>query len=378
MHSLPDPRVFAAAPGPLTAAQRDWLAWTEQSLSAATGQERESADAKLRTALAEVVVAANVTAIQDALNAAALPAQYRHLWRALVAAWHATAAQSDSQLVAHGFALPVVLVTAADEATELPGIIDDVATVADLLQQHEALGGNRNFGLANVLAGAEALGLDSLPRWLRRRDAHWEDAGPDSAAPLPISVVAGQEGAHLRFILGSALGAAQAALFNQRTTDGWGIPLAQHLSRQLGAAGVQVLALPRAPMDPWSALHDGRIAHREVGWQLFASSAIRALRAAFGEPTAVISAHQTDAGGELRVSLSSPFGERDAQGFRCPLYPFDRVEDVTAMLVDLLRACRISDIRMVAAVQTDRDPRTGLPLLFRADGLGAAGSIQIH
>ncbi|MEP7083621.1 MAG: hypothetical protein ABI854_02700 [Betaproteobacteria bacterium] len=378
MHSIPDPRVFAAAPGLLTAAQQEWLTWTEQSLSAATGQERELADAKLRAALAEVVVAADVTALQDALNAAAHPAQYRHLWRALVAAWHATAAQNGSHLVAHGFALPVVLVTAADEAIELPGVLDDVATVASLLQQHGALAGNRNFGLANVLAGAEALGLDSLPRWLGRRDAQREDGGPDSAAPLPIAVAAGQEGAHLRFILGSALAAASAVLFVQRTADGWGIPVAQHLSRQLGVAGVQVLALPRAPMDPWSALHDGRIAHREVGWQLFASSAIRALRAAFGEPTAVISAHRTSAGGELRVSLSSPFGERDAQGFRCPLYPFDRVEDVTAMLVDLLRACRISDIRMLAAVQPDRDPLTGLLLLFRADAIGASESIQIH
>jgi len=59
---------------------------------------------------------------------------------------------------------------------------------------------------------------------------------------------------------------------------------------------------------------------------LFAGNAIRRIRAAVGEPTAVISAHRApDApgGGELRLSLSSPFDPRDAEGFRCPLHPLD-------------------------------------------------------
>ena len=376
--SIPDPRSFPALHAELAAPYREWLAWTEHSLAAATGEQREAADARLREALVAAVLAANVDTIQGVLNAASSPAHYRHLWRAFVAAWHECAVRSGSQVIAHGFALPVVLVCAADDDAELPSVLHDVAEVVDLLRKHGALGGNQNFGLANVLAGADALALDALPRWLRWRDSKQRETPLDAAAPAAIAVAAVQEAAHLRFIIGSALAAASASLFTQRTPEGWGIPLAQSLSRQLGASGVQVLALPRAPADPWSALHEGRLAQREVAWQLFASSAIRNLRAAFGEPQAVISAHRVGDGGELRVSLSSPFGERDAEGFRCPLYPFDRVEDVLAMLVDLLQACRITDIRTLPQIQPDRDARTGLTLLFRADATGAAESVPAH
>jgi hypothetical protein len=111
---------------------------------------------------------------------------------------------------------------------------------------------------------------------------------------------------------------------------------------------------------------------------LFASTAIRQLRADFGEPTAVISGHRIDGGGELRLSLSSPFAVRDAEGFRCPLYPVDRVEDVLSMIVDLLHVCRVLEIRVLTEVHLDRDPRTGMTLLFRADAIGVAGSFAYH
>jgi hypothetical protein len=89
------------------------------------------------------------------------------------------------------------------------------------------------------------------------------------------------------------------------------------------------------------------------------------LRADFGEPSAVISGHRIDGGGEIRLSLSSAFAGRDAEGFCCPLYPVDRVQDVLTMIVDLLHACRVLDIRVLADVHPDRDPRTGLKLPFR-------------
>jgi len=100
-----------------------------------------------------------------------------------------------------------------------------------------------------------------------------------------------------------------------------------------------------------------------------------------GEPAAVISAHRAaDApgAGELRLSLSSPFEPRDAQGFRCPVYPWERVVDVATMLVELLHDCRVTDIRAVAGVHADRDPLTGGPLLFKPETLPPAFAVTIH
>ncbi|MGC1817325.1 MAG: hypothetical protein WA900_06680, partial [Casimicrobiaceae bacterium] len=123
-----------------------------------------------------------------------------------------------------------------------------------------------------------------------------------------------------------------------------------------------------------AALRIGRTAQREIGAQVFASNAIRKLRASVGEPTAVISAHRAaDApgGGELRVSLSSPFEPRDAEGFRCPLHPYEAVRDVAGMLVSLLDDCRVSDIRVQPGVHPDVDATTGLRLLFKETDAGA-------
>jgi hypothetical protein len=159
----------------------------------------------------------------------------------------------------------------------------------------------------------------------------------------------------------------------------WGVPVAKALSRELAVGGASVLALPRAPQRPLPAVRTGRAAQREVGAQIFASNAIRKMRASVGEPSAVISAHRApDApgGGELRLSLSSPFAPRDAEGFRCPLYSLDRVGDVATMLGDLMADCRVTDVRVAAGVHPDRDPATGLTLLFKPDTL--PGGAAIH
>jgi len=70
--------------------------------------------------------------------------------------------------------------------------------------------------------------------------------------------------------------------------------------------------------------------------------------------------------------LSSAFDPRHAQGFRCPLFPGEHVGDVADMLVALLRDCRVSEVRVLPALHSDRDVNTGLTLLFRADSLAAA------
>ncbi len=185
---------------------------------------------------------------------------------------------------------------------------------------------------------------------------------------------------HLRLLAGTALARPGADLFGDARVGAWGMPFARELGRALGVGGVSVLALPRAPQRPLRAVAAGRAAQREVSAQIFASNALRRLRGSVGEPVAVISAHRAaDApgGGELRLSLSSVFEPRDAEGFRCPLHPLDRVGDVAAMLQDLLRDCRVTDVRVLSGVHPDRDAATGLPLLFKPETI-PPGAAPLH
>src|SRR6185369_14064927 len=160
----------------------------------------------------------------------------------------------------------------------------------------------------------------------------------------------------------------------------WGVPFARELLAQLSSAGASVLALPRAPRRLLPAVSDGLAARREVAAQVFTSNALRKFRSAVGEPTAVISAHRApDApgGGELRLSLSSPFDARAAEGFRCPVFALERVHDVAAMLVTLLGDCRVTDIRILGGVHADRGDG-GVTLLFKPETIADAAKFRVH
>ena len=252
----------------------------------------------------------------------------------------------------------------------LSGVLGDAPALAAILREHRALAGNQSFALANVLAAPAAIDLAQLPDLLAWRDVEEASDSPLALQALPINLVPGPETVHLRFLVGRAVAAPAVDLLRDDAVGKWGIPLAQALARDLAIPGTAVLALPRAPQSLLRAVQQGRAAQRDVGASLFASNAIRKLRASVGEPTAVISAHRApDApgGGELRLSLSSPFDPREAEGFRCPLFPLDRVGDVASMLLELLAECRVADVRVVPGVHRDRDPSTGLPLLFKGD-----------
>jgi len=284
------------------------------------------------------------------------------------------------------FALPVVIVAGRDaaQAQSHPAVLREPSRLATILREHRALGGREAFALASALVGLDAFEPQRLPelyRWQRLPEVGAAGAPqpPRDLRPAPIEIREPGESVHLRFVVGSLLSRPDVDLLARTEVGPWGVPLTKALSSELALPGASVLAIPRAPQRPLPAVAAGRAAQREVGAQLFATNAIRKLRAAAGEPTAVISAHRApDApgGGELRLSLSSPFAPRDAEGFRCPLYPIDRVSDVAAMLVDLLTDCRVTDVHVVAGVHPDRDPATGRTLLFKLDTLPGATSMH--
>jgi hypothetical protein len=373
MPEVDDPRAFPdPAAAPLAAARLHGLAAASQA--AATTQEATAFDAEIRHSLGELLAPGRGEDLATVFATAPSVAVHRHLWRLLAECERAPASAGTLKVTV--FALPVIVVAGIEGGTDahatLPCVLADVTALADILREHRALAGNQSFALANVLVAASSIDLAQLPDLLARR-ALTEAAAPAHVPqPAPIALRGGPETVHLRFLVGSALAAPGANLLRDAEVGKWGMPLAQALGRQLALPGTSVLALPRAPQSLVHAVWQGRAAQREVGVQVFAANAIRKLRASVGEPTAVISAHRASGavnGGELRLSLSSPFATRDAEGFRCPLYPQENVADVVAMLTGFLSECGVADVHIVPGAYADRDCSTGLPLLFKGDDL---------
>lgn len=364
---IDDPRAVAAmAPEAPTV-----LADAARALSAASESARESAlraiDAALDAALADV----DGDTLARVFDAAPPGASYRLLWRRLGERMARPIAPSGDLGVVL-FAVPVAIVAARDADAPPPAgwatTVDNAAAIVDLLREHGALGGHRELALGGALVPADAIDVAALPR-LRAAAGARLAASPPALDLAPRAIVAeAHEGVHLRFLVGSALCAANAPPLPAGTTGAWATPLAKALSRSLAAPGMSVLALPRAPAPLPQALAAGRVAQRELAAQLFVSNALRSLRASVGEPVATISAHRLAGGaGELRLSLASPFAPREAQGHRCPLFPFERVEAAATMLDDLLRDCRVGDVRVERGVHADRHDDTGLALLFKPE-----------
>jgi hypothetical protein len=380
VNAIADPRVFpdpALAPLP----GREICSIALASLAAATGNDARLLELDLQRALRRSVESGDDLA--DLIASAPSVDVARQVWRHLDELFGTS--DSDAGLAARIFAIPLVIVAGkeGDGADRVvPGTLRDPGKLTGILREHDALRGNRNFALADSLVQADEIDvarLRELLAWQRLPDAANGDADTRLRAlnPAPIPVTAGRESVHLRFLVGTALARPGAELFGDARVGAWGTPFTQELGRTLGEDGVAVLALPRAPQRPLPAVAAGRAAQREVSAQLFASNAIRRIRGAVGEPVAVISAHRAAdvaGGGELRLSLSSVFEPRDAEGFRCPLWPIDRAADVAQMLIELLRDCRVTDVRVLSGVHPDRDAATGLPLLFKPETIprGAA------
>jgi hypothetical protein len=384
--SVPDPRVFPPVDSAPPEA-RVLYALAETSLAADSRQRADACDRELAAALSALLEddGAKLSALFSRSPSVAVT---RHLWRALDAIWR-TGASTGALLAVTVFALPIVIVAgveAGGDTTMLSGVLREPQSLAAILQEHAALHGNRNFALANVLAAAEAIDVARLPEiraWQRLPEVLAPGAmltGVD-LMPAPIAVPAGGETVHLRFVVGTAIAAPDVDLLSAPDVGSWGIPLARALGGALAIDGASVLVLPRAPQRLLPAVAAGRAAQREVSAELFASNAIRRFRATVGEPSAVISAHcapDAPGGGELRLSLSSPFDARAAEGFRCPLYPLDRVGDIVAMLVALLHDCRVADIRTLAGVHADRAPGFGSTLLFKPDTIPDTAWVTVH
>jgi hypothetical protein len=391
---LPDPRRFPVQPAsPAAGALHAQVIARLAERASATA---ELADAAIDATLTAWLDPADGLALENAMQSSPSAAVYRHLWRRLTAV-EMVATRTPAFAVAL-FAVPLVVVTGREggapnvvtfHATatpstahaELPGRLAAPDALAALLREHGALGGNARFALSASLTAAEALELRELPHWLSEARAMSSGAiaAPVDVTAVPIAVTGATESVHLRFVLGCSLFGPHVDPFQTADVGRWGMSASRLVSQALAQPGVTVLAMPRAPQRLVPALAAGRAAQRDVALQLFAGNALRKLRASVGEAIGVISAHQAPdavAGGELRLSLSSPLEARDAEGFRYPLQMHERVPDAVASIIELLRDLRVADIRTMPGVQTDRDGATGLHRFCRPEEIPAAGALH--
>lgn len=367
---LPDPRAFPiyddAEPNPL-------IDLALASLAALVGVIQEKRDTELRERLATLLLSGDLGELVDALSRAPSHAVLRHITRTLAGA-HVDAGRvrGDAALPSTVFAIPVVIVAANSGPVNVPGALPNIDEITALMKANGALRGNENFVLSNAFAPASAFALEKLPVSL----AWWSAASgtPIAIEKAALPVPANQESVFLRFLVGTAIAGPGVDLLTANDTAKWGMPFTQAVAKQLGGGTLSLLAMPRPPRAPLAALMQGRAAQREVSLQLFATNAIRKFRASVGEPEAVISAHRTADGGEVRLSLSNPFDEKGAEGFRAELHATDRAQDVAVLMLDLLRECNVASVTMLADVFPDIDNESKLPMLFRADALeGTSG-----
>ncbi len=341
-----------------------------RAIEAKTRADADVHDARVCAWLRDAVQAGDGERLARTFASAPTPALARHL-RRLLAEIERKNPSTAAGLATTLFAIPVIVVTAQKARAAfvtLDAVLPDVAALATILRDANALSGCETFALSSSLVGVDAIDVAALPALLAANERR---AAALDLAPAPIRVEGDDERVHLRFVAGAALTAPSVDPLHESTIARWGIPFAQALGRALAAPGVTLLALPRDVQRLVIAVQSGRAAQREVSAQIFASNAIRRLRASYGEPTAIISSHVAEdapGGGELRLSLSSPFAPKAAEGFRCPLYPYETVQEVAAMLDALLSDCRVTDVRIVAGIHDDIDALTGGRLFFKDHG----------
>lgn len=365
MPALPDPRPLAFDASTVAdPALADCL----RAVAAADWQhDRTRARQALVKALRTRLAAEDDAAIEGAA-AAATPALAAELAQALDAAIHGTGDHEDVALIARVFLLPVVCVTAGLAPAAVPGTVPDIDAVVDAMRSAAAFGPVDAFGLGNALASDAQVAAIAPSRLftLARAfgDAPGSGVGSALLHPDDLALERADEQVHLRYLAGASIAPAAAPTFVETAgqVGRWGMAVSRALAQQLAVPGLTLLPLPRAPRPWFAARGEGRFAREELAFNLFATGAIRAIRAETGDPDARVASH---ADGSVRVSLWSPF---EPQRVHAHAWRLDGATDlvrVTQSIADLLRDCRLERVEWGSQVE----PATPLPIASGPIGL---------
>jgi hypothetical protein len=326
----------------------------------------------VQDALRKAIAAGAGQEIEAALLAAPSTAEYARLWHSLCNIAHRVGrAAGEAGLTVRIFAIPLVIVTGSRRPAQLTGVLPDVEAIRALFERLGALGATRNFGLSNGLVSEETLAAVTPCEVY-----DWTAATGNPRRELPPSPVAIDlpgERVHLRFLIGAGVMAPSDASFVETGANigAWGLQLGRELASQLAQPDVEILAMPRAPVDLLRAAYLGRTATLEAALNLSVSNAVRRFRTASGDPVAVMSAHDDP---EIRLSFSSLIDEAASAGFRWPLHPLDDIEAIVRLMTGLFDDCRIDDVRFVTDVLPSRTEQGQIRFLRARDALAQAAA----
>lgn len=369
---LPDPRVFQ---NNSSESNREViepaLEAVHHYLAAPTQEEKERYAQSILDDLNASCAHNHLPSPEEWANAAP-SAESARVLRRLIHVWEALP-PADGVLGLRFFALPLIIVAAAERPLKIRSVLGQREKVEALLREHHVLGDAEQWGISNTLCSAEAISGEAWGFWMQQQ-AKGLEGGVESLqriAPSDVVItVANQEQVFLRFLVGAVVVSSKTAWQSGAVIESWGMAMTECLSQQMAMPGVTVLALPRTPKSLASAVQEGRRLQREVSLQLFIGNAVRDCRSKYGEPSVVLSAHTLEDGsGEVRISISSEFSAKDAQGFRCPLFPDERVVDVQRAIETLLVDCKVQGVRVLQNIYADKELETGLTLLFKPEAI---------
>lgn len=335
MLSLPDPRRPTALP------ESNALAAALVAVAGSdTSVDRSKARAALVDAIRSLLAAGDGTAVIEALHAPLPSAAARALVAAVDAAINSPGADEQGSVLARVFLLPVVMVSAGKSPATVAGVVPDIAEITAVMKRAAALGAVENFGLGNALGsltGAGSVSPAALHALVRQFGAA---GGNDVLAPEPLVIETADESVHLRFLAGASVTPADLPSFLETAGQigRWGMGFSQALAQQLAEPGLSLLPLPRAPRPWFTALEEGRFAREELAFNLFASGAIRRIRAESGDPEALVTARED---GTVRVDLTSPFDAMLHHAHAWTLAPADDLAAVERSIRQLLEDCRV-------------------------------------
>ena len=353
--NLPDPRLYPRV-NPQNPIIRQVMSLMTEHDAQLVAQKR----AGLQQLMAELLMSKDHYALNGALTQAPSQDAWLTMWHALRV--EVESASAHDQQSATLFAIPLVLVAGCKGEVTLPSEIDGAAALA-ILREHGVVAADADVWLSGALLSPDVLAAIS-PAQL----AEWR-ATLTVAANFPIdsagsAVKFKDETVALRYLIGVAIQEKDAApaikLGGQ--VSGWGMPLADLISKAMKTDGVTLFPIPRTPM-PWLAAQDvGRVTQLETRLQVMTSNALRSLRTKGRTPVVTVAAHENN---EIRITFSSKEDPERWEGYVWTLLPSDHVELIAQYVRELMLECRLEDLVFIENVQPVLDT-DGLPFFITA------------